>query len=238
MEDFSMNILITGASRGLGFCLVKKFLDSGHRVFAGVSSPDNIRELEAVRDNENLSIFKLNVAEPKDIENAGKLVNEQADSIDAVINSAGVLLNRNGYITEDTYENLLKTFKVNTIGPIYLNNVFLPLLKKSKNPAVINISSEIMAIDHVGSWFPAYCLSKTAIAQYSFSLKETFNELNINARVFAVHPGRMKTAMGGDNGQISPEESAGYIYKIAVGQILPGNEEIYVNYKGEPMLNK
>lgn len=235
---FSMNVLISGASRGLGACLTKKFLSSGHTVFAGVRSPDALGELENEKGNPHLILLPLDVSKPEDIVNARKTVEEKTDRIDVIINVAGVLLNKNGYITEDSYSNLEMTFKVNTIAPIFLNNVFLGLIPKNKNSAIINISSEILSIDDVGSWFPAYCISKTAVAQYAFTLKATFEDLNIGIRVFAVHPGRMKTAMGGDNSEIDAEESAENIYKIAVGEVLANNEEVYVNYKGEPMLNK
>jgi 3-hydroxy acid dehydrogenase / malonic semialdehyde reductase len=233
-----MNIFISGASRGLGACLTKKFLSCGHSVFAGVSSIDNVEGLEEVKDHKELTIIQLDVTKPEEIENAKKYVEKQVDCIDVILNVAGVLLNKTGYILEDSYENLETTFKVNIIAPIYLNNVFFDLVKKSEKSVIINISSEIVAIDDVGSWFPAYCISKTSVAQYSYALKATFKQLNIDTRVFAVHPGRMKTAMGGDNGQITPEESAEHIYRIAVGEILPNNQEIYVNYMGEPMLKK
>lgn len=231
-----MNIFISGALHGLGACLTKKFLDCGHRVFAGVLSLEDLGELEVIKDHENLTILKLDVSRPKDIQIAKGKIERQIDSLDVVLNVAGVLLNRENYITEDSYQDMEMTFKVNTLGPIYINNIFLDLLKKSQNPTIINISSEVVSIDGVGSKFATYCMSKTALAQYAFIMKQTLEEQGISMRVFAVHPGRMKTKMGAENGEIEPEESAENIYRIAIGEVLPKNEEIYVNYKGESML--
>jgi len=128
------------------------------------------------------------------------------------------------------------TFQVNTIGPIYLNNLFFDVLKQSEQATLINISSEVLSINGVGAQFATYCMSKTAIAQYGFIMKATCVENNIPMRVFSVHPGRMKTEMGAENGEIDVSVSAEGIYKIATGQVLKENEEIYVNYKGEAML--
>ena len=101
---------------------------------------------------------------------------------------------------------------------------------------MINISSEVVSIDGVGLKYAAYCMSKTAIAQYGFILKQTAAALGIPTRVFSVHPGRMKTAMGAENGQI--EESAEGIYRLAVGEVLADNREIYVDYRGTAMLHQ
>jgi len=231
-----MDVFISGALGGLGVCLTREFLKKGNRVFAGVLTPEHIAELEEVRENKNLIIVPLNVSQKESIEAAKNAIKSHTDKLDVLINVAGVLLNRENYILTDQYEDIELTFKINTIGPIYIINAFFDLLKKSNNATIINISSEVISIDDVGSKFGAYCMSKTAIAQYGFILKETLKEINIPMRVFSVHPGRMKTVMGAENGQIKPEESAEGIYKIAVGKVLPQNEEVYINYKGEPML--
>jgi len=231
-----MNIFISGALRGLGACLTKKFINCGHNVIAGILCEDSYGELEDIKNNQNLKIIKLDVSQQKDIDDAGRYIKNTFDKLDVIINVAGVLLNRKNYIIQDDYSSIEKTFKINTIGPIYLNNVLLDLVKASDNATIINISSETRSIDDVGPMFATYCMSKTAIAQYAFILKATFDEVGIKGRVFAVHPGRMKTAMGAENGNIEPEESANNIYKIAIGEKLAKNEYIYVNYLGEPML--
>ena len=72
----------------------------------------------------------------------------------------------------------------------------------------------------------------------SFILKQTAAALGIPTRVFSVHPGRMKTAMGAENGQIEAAESAEGIYRLAVGEVLADNREIYVDYRGNAMLHQ
>lgn len=233
-----MNVMISGARRGLGACLVKKFLSCGDTVFAGVRPGEGPGELRDVWNNPELVILPMDVTRPEDLERARCTVGKKVDCLNVLINVAGILLNKEGFITQDSYRDLETTFKVNTIAPMYINNIFLDLLCRSANPTIINISSEVKSIDDVGSWFPAYCISKTAVAQYAIALKATLDQQKIPARVFAVHPGRMRTAMGGKNSEIDPEESAEGIYRIAVGDILPDNREVYIDYKGNPMLPK
>lgn len=232
-----MEVLISGALTGLGAALCGKFLAEGHRVYAGVLQTEDLMELEILRENQNLIPVVMDVSVKKSIEEARKRIGLLTNRLDILINVAGVLLNRNGTILTDRYEELEQTFLVNTVGPVYLCSQFFDLLSKSRGKTVINISSEVRSIDGVGSNYAAYCMSKTAIAQYGFILKKTAAEMGIPLRVFSVHPGRMKTAMGAENGQIEASESAEGIYRLAVGETLAGNEEVYVDYRGVPMLN-
>jgi len=231
-----MNVLISGASQGLGAELVKKFLAEGHCVYAGIRSMDQLKELEAIKNAKGLTIFPMDMASPQSIEAAATVIKETVGRLDILINAAGVLLNRDDYIIHDSYEDMNATFQINTIGPLYLNNLLLGLLQQSEAGTLINITSEVLSIDGVGSKFGTYSMSKTALAQYGYILKATMNEQLQSLRVFSVHPGRMKTAMGGEYGEIEAKESADGIYRIAMKELLPGNEEIYVNYKGEAML--
>jgi len=231
-----MKILISGALTGLGASLCKKFLMEGHEVYAGVQSTANLMELEQIKSHANLIILPLDIAKKASIDEALAIISRHTNQLDVIINVAGVLLNREANIISDTYEDINLTFQVNTIGPIYLNNVFFDILKKSNQATMINISSEVLSISGVGAKFGTYIMSKTAIAQYGFILKATCQENNVSMRVFSVHPGRMKTDMGAENGEIEARVSADGIYKIATGQVLKENEEIYVNYKGEAML--
>jgi len=231
-----MQVLVSGALKGLGPVLCQKFLTEGHTVYAGVLSTDDLMELANIAENPNLVVVPLDVSKKESIDEAREIIGSHTDYLDIIVNVAGVLLNRADYIINDSYEDIDLTFQVNTVGPIYLNNRFLGMLKKSTTATIINISSEVLSINGVGSKFGTYCMSKTAIAQYGFILKATFAELGLPIRVFSVHPGRMKTEMGAENGQIETSESAEGIYKIAIGEVQKDNQEVYINYKGKPML--
>lgn len=231
-----MTVFLSGASAGLGAALCKLFLAQGHRVYAGVRSIHDVKELEPVKGHAALTLCQLDISRQKDIDAVRQTVEAETKELDILLNVAGVLLNREGTILGDSFVDLDRTFKVNTIGPVSLVNALFPLLRRSPRATVINISSEVRSIDGVGPKFAAYCMSKTAIAQYGFILKATLEEIDLDMRVFSVHPGRMKTAMGAENGQIEAEESARGIYRIAIGEVLADNREVYVDYRGRPML--
>ena len=231
-----MNVLITGARQGLGACLTKAFLAKGHRVFALTMPGRGPGELEAVAGEKALTILEADLTRPEEIAAVHTAVGKLTTQLDIILNVAGVLLGKERLITENSYHELETTFRVNTLAPIYINNLFLDLARNSVCPTFLTICSEIRTIDDVGDWFPAYCISKTATTQYCFSLKATLKKLGMDARVFAVHPGRMRTAMGGDNSEIGPEESAAGILRLATGEVLPQNEALYVDYLGRPML--
>ena len=115
-----MDVLVSGALMGLGAALCRKFLSEGHRVFAGVLQTEDLMELEELKGNSRLIPVLLDVSDKDSIEAARATVGEYTDRLDILINVAGVLLNREGTILTDRYEDLEKTFKVNTIGPVYI----------------------------------------------------------------------------------------------------------------------
>ncbi|MDD4849161.1 MAG: SDR family NAD(P)-dependent oxidoreductase [Gemmiger sp.] len=231
-----MNILVTGAGQGLGACLAKALVAQGHTVFALVRPGHGLGALAAIAQAPNLTVLTADLCRPEEMAAARAAVGAAVTRLDAIANVAGVLLNKGGLLTEDRYADLETTFRVNTLAPIYLNNLFLDLMQRSTQATFLTVCSEIRTLDDVGDWFPAYCISKAATTSYCFALRATLQRQNIAARVFAVHPGRMRTAMGGDNGEIDPEESAQGLLRILTGEIQPDNTEVYIDYHGQPML--
>lgn len=229
-----MNVVITGASGGLGAALTKLLLKRGNTVFA-MAYPACEREIwgEWAQDPKLIPLF-ADLQDPEQIRNAVAAIVNQAGQIDAVLNVAGILVKREDPITENTYEDIERTFRVNTFAPIYINNLLLPAMPNTASSVLLNICSEIRRIDDVGDWFPLYCLSKTALTQYVFSMLATLKKQNSQVRVLAVHPGRMKTAMGGSNSEITPEESAEGILRLLQEEKMPSCP--YIDYMGHPML--
>lgn len=228
-----MNVLITGAAGGLGYALTEQFLKNGHKVYAGVKDLSHINGLENLNKDSNLTILEMDVSTEKSIDEAIKMIKQ----VDVVINNAGILLDHDLLVTDLSYDQILTTVKVNTLGPMVVNNKLLPLLKMSETPTIVNIISETQKIDAVESLFPIYTLSKTALAQYSIILKRTLVEQGLeNILVFGIHPGRLNTEMGRRFAEIEPQVSAQGIYKIITERLIDNNKMIYINYKGEAML--
>lgn len=207
--------LVTGAGRGLGGGFVEYLLKDGYYVFAGV------RELKpSYTSKENLEYLKLDVSDDNSIDETVKLVQAKTNSIDLIVNNAGInkdsVSNNHSELVckvKDIKRNLLlKMFDVNTISPLIIIQKFLPLLK-SEPSFVVNISScRASYHDEFANDNPnyGYAGSKIALNMFTFGLAK---ELPKNIKVFAVHPGSVKTDMN-KQGDQTPQEQAEKIIAI------------------------
>lgn len=227
-----MNVLITGAARGLGLALIKKFSKEGHYVWAGVRNIQKAKELQDfAKEQSNVKIVEMDVASWESIKEASIVVKKKMSALDLLINNAGVLFeeDKSKRIMEVNPDILQYTLAVNVEGPILVTKAFYPLLKNSFAPKVFTITSESSI---VGNWcgMPVYSLSKVAAGKAMGILSASVGE---NWQVLAIHPGRMDTDMGHATAQIQPETAAEGIFEMAVGKVKP--ENWYVNYLGKKM---
>jgi len=220
-------VLITGANRGIGLGLAQKFLVEGYEVIAGMRHPDGARciwELESEFPGK-LSSIELDVTSAASIKSA---VQKVEGHLDILINNAGVLPNGSAGFSDLKEEDLLKAFAVNTMGPVKITQAFLPKILESANPKVINISTKVASIsDNAGGGSYAYRMSKTALNMINKNLSIEFPEV-----VFAVlHPGWVKTDMGGENAILDVIDSTNGMYNVIAGLDKKSTGKFY-NYDG------
>lgn len=232
-----MKVLITGSNRGLGFALTHHFLQKGHTVIAGVRNRNNIVNLTQLKEEyrDKLEVIGLDVSDEESVRQASLMVNKKFDSIDVIINNAGILFPKEENIENINMDNFELTFNVNTFGPIRIIKHFLPLLYKGQDKCIINITSEASGLSNCGTNFISYSSSKLALNMVSEKFNNYLKEKNKDIKVFAVHPGRMKTDMGAENGQIEALETAIGIYNIVTGSTKIDHHSIYIDYLGNPM---
>lgn len=216
-------VLITGAGRGLGLEFARQYLLRGDRVYAGVRSPTNspgINELVKLYPN-NLYLLTLDVTNQSTIDESYKLVNENTDKLDVLINNAGInsqSKNAGDPESHNTLEKLnqaviLTMFQTNAIGPLMIAQRFLNLLKTAKTSKIINISSSRASIaqkNEGGNY--SYCASKAALNMFTRSL--AFDVIKWGIITVAIDPGWVQTEMGGDYAKISPAESVNGILQV------------------------
>jgi NAD(P)-dependent dehydrogenase (short-subunit alcohol dehydrogenase family) len=204
--------LVTGANKGIGLEVVRQLAAKGWRVFL------TGRKLEAVTQaasgvGSSVTALALDVSNPGSIDAAVKTVSQTADHLDVLINNAGILDQDDASIFDLPAERLRLMFETNTIGPLLVTQAFLPLLRKSASPRIINVSSGAGQLTDMGTWAPAYSISKTALngvtGQFAAALKKDHIAVN------AVCPGWVRTAMGGDEAPRSVEEGANTIVWLA-----------------------
>ncbi|MBS4203999.1 SDR family oxidoreductase [Lederbergia citrea] len=231
-----MKIFITGANRGLGLALASTAVERGHTVIAGSRDGENptgkLKVLQERFPDKVLSV-SLDVTSEQSISIAANQIMEKEGSIDAIINNAGVLYERDAKIEDLDFSLLELTMNVNLYGPMRVMKHFLPLLKQGTNQTVINISSDAGSIANAyGGDYP-YAISKTALNMFSKQLNHYLSNQQI--RVYAVHPGWIKTDMGGDKARGSPIETASNLLDILEKKKEIDRDLFFINHRGEAM---
>ena len=190
--------LVSGASRGIGAEISRELArDHGFTVFAGARNPDEVEELDCV-----VSI-QLDVTDEDTIYVARERLQSDPGRLDVLVNNAGVYGEPNGaadYPLEDAHEVL----EVNTFGPWRLIQAFLPLLRKSDAPRIVNVSSGAGQLSDMYGGRAAYRVSKTALNALTRTLAYDEPDLKINAMC----PGWVRSDMGGSAATRSLEEGA------------------------------
>jgi short-subunit dehydrogenase len=206
-------ILITGTNRGIGLELTKIFAENNWDVIACCRNPKKADKLTALsKQYKNIMIHKLDVEDFNDIENLKETLKKT--KIDILLNNAGIYGGQKGqFFGKIDYKSFKNTFKVNTLAPLKICETFIEQIKNSDKKTVAIITSMMgsISLNKDGKEF-IYRVTKCAA---NMVVKCLANELqNDEVTVLAIHPGWVKTDMGGKDAPVTPEESAKGIYNI------------------------
>jgi NAD(P)-dependent dehydrogenase (short-subunit alcohol dehydrogenase family) len=185
--------LITGANKGLGFETARQLIADGHTVCLGARDEDRGR---AAAKELGARFVRLDVTDDASVAAALKQI-EADGGLDVLVNNAGIgLLGLNG-------PDALKVFDTNAVGIVRVTEAALPLLKKSENPVVVNISSALGSFwathepsrpaSHVSAI--VYGASKAAVSMLTVQYARAVPEVKFNA----VEPGYTATELGGSD---------------------------------------
>jgi NAD(P)-dependent dehydrogenase (short-subunit alcohol dehydrogenase family) len=226
------SVLITGANRGLGQCLVDRFAKEGWLVFAGHRSLS--KSSTHVRDvSDRVTLLGLDVLDGASIARAAKAMSERTRGLDVLINNAAVnpRPEYDAELGQLDFEAIRFAYDVNAIGPLRVIQAFLPLLERGTRKLVVNVSSEAGSLQH--SWRDrsyGYCMSKAALNMQTTILDRALKPKGMNA--IAIHPGWMRTEMGGPNAALDPGESAEGMYRFIVSA--GDDSPRFVQHDGKP----
>lgn len=199
--------LVTGGNRGIGFAIAQGLLNQGFQVIITSRSLDKARKAAGKLSSFGQVIpIELNIVDDNSINKAFQSIQSQIDKLDVLINNAGIYPDEGVNILNIDRLLLHKTLNINTFGALSMVQEFLPLLKKSSDARIINISSGFGEINGLSSDYPSYCLSKLALNGATIMLSQALRSQNIV--VNAICPGWVKTDMGGDSAPRTPEQGA------------------------------
>jgi NAD(P)-dependent dehydrogenase (short-subunit alcohol dehydrogenase family) len=200
-------VLITGSNRGLGLEWVRQCAGRGWRVFATCRDPDSAVDLRDLADRDpSVSLHRLDVTDGSQIDDLAESLRDEA--IDLLVNNAGVYFERWGKdpVGRIRYGDWEETFRVNTLGPMRVTEALLAHLNRGERPLVVAITSHMGSIADIDSPRDyAYRSSKAALNAAMHGLAHELKPRGIG--VLLLHPGWVRTRMGGASAPIGPEES-------------------------------
>ncbi len=199
-------ILITGANRGLGLEFCRQYAASGWRVMATCRHPGNADKLSALAKRyPNLQIEAMDVADFTQID--ALTMKLSGESIDVLLNNAGVYGDKPGHdFGRLDYLVWRETFAVNTMAPVKMAEAFLPQLERGNTKLIASVSSLMGSMaDNTSGGSLLYRSSKAGLNAVMKSL--SIDLLSRSIGVLILHPGWVKTDMGGKNALIDVEES-------------------------------
>lgn len=224
------NILITGANRGIGLELTKKFLSEGDNVIALCRKSSSDLSETGARIFENVDVTDLS-----SLEDASRAIENTLGSdfkIDILINNAGIMRDEN---IEDfskgqgVFDSILEQFEVNSLGPFKVFGTFSSHLSSGSKVAMITSRMGSIADNTSGGRY-GYRTSKTALNMLSTSLAHDLKQREISVGIF--HPGWVQTDMTGKTGHLTPEESASNLFQ-RITELGPDNTGFFYHCNGE-----
>lgn len=207
---------ITGANKGIGKEIARQLGQRGFAVFIGARDMVKGREAaeELCSEGYEATFIQLDVTDPVSVKNATGTFSQKADHLDVLVNNAAVLGDHGEDIVKLNAELLDRTLKTNVNGPVMVTQYFLPYIEKSPNGGrIINVSSGAGSLSQMGTYAPAYSISKTALNAVTRQFAGALQPHNI--AVNCVDPGWVRTDMGGANANRSVEEGADTIVWLA-----------------------
>ena len=217
--------LITGANKGIGYEVARQLASKGFHVFVGARNAKagrkaaeemgkkcHARSATALQAGGKATFLEIDVADNDSVKKAAREFSNSEDHLDVLVNNAGVVVDGDEAILEISDDLFRKTLETNTLGALRVTRAFVPLLRKSKAPRVINVSSGSGQLTGgADGWAPAYSISKSALNGVTSQLAAALPKFAVNS----VCPGWVRTDMGGENASRSVEEGADTIAWLA-----------------------
>jgi NAD(P)-dependent dehydrogenase (short-subunit alcohol dehydrogenase family) len=194
-----VTVLITGANRGIGLEYARQFEAKGYTVIGTARQPDEAAELKAL----GVRVEALDVTDAASVAAMAKRLD--GVPIDILINNAGIGDRNDASILTTDFALFERTLAVNTLGPLRVTQALLPNLRAGARKHIVNMSSRLGSIALNNGNYAAYRASKAALNQVNRSLSIELGKQGFV--VVVVHPGWVRTEMGGAEAPLLADES-------------------------------
>ncbi len=239
-DDALTHVLITGANRGLGLALTRAYLARGENfhVLACCRRPAAATDLARLRaaHPKRLHVLQLEVGLGRAAKATMEAAADLVPRIDVLINNAGLAPgNAADTLAELDLPNAREAFNINAIGPVRVTRAFLPLLRRRGAGArVVNISSGLGSLTkESGSedrpWY-VYAATKAALNKFTRLMARELGQEGMI--VVALTPGWVRTDMGGEEADLSPEESAASVVET-IETLTPEQNSLFLDRHGK-----
>ncbi len=219
-------VLISGANRGIGLELAKQYAADGAQVIAGVRDPDAANALKAIG---GVEVHALDVGQDAQVRAFRQAVGDRP--VDVLIANAGVSGTQQAMGGLD-FDDWLQTYSVNSLGPVRLAQAFLPNLKTGVGKKAVAITSTLGSTSAHGGDMLAYRASKAALNNVWAGLAAALRGDGLS--FLLLHPGWVKTDMGGAGAQITPKQSVDGLRAQIAKAGLAQSGKLFA-YDGQPL---
>jgi NAD(P)-dependent dehydrogenase (short-subunit alcohol dehydrogenase family) len=206
---------ITGANKSLGYETARRLIEAGHTVLVGARDSERG---QAAADALGARFVQIDVTDDASVAAAAADIGAREGGIDVLINNAGVL-GPYSPAYQLTAADASAVFEVNVVGIVRVTHAFLPLLRKSASPVIVNVSSGMgsFALTHDAERLesqaivPLYTASKAAVTMLTTQYAKSWPDLKVNA----VDPGFTATDFNGHRGPQTVAEGTDAIVELA-----------------------
>jgi len=224
--------LVTGANQGVGFQVAKELVAAGHTVL--LASRNHEKGLEAAKAiGEGATAIQLDVTDQASVTAAAALIQDQFGYLDLLVNNAAISNTQKGELSLQDYAKISQAsnisldemraiWETNVFGVLAVYQAMLPLIRKSKDGRIVNVSSGVgsltlnadPAFPYRGVFGPGYAASKTALNAISLAMMIELE--NTGIKVNLVSPGFTSTALNGFEGTESVEDGSREVVRVAL----------------------
>jgi NAD(P)-dependent dehydrogenase (short-subunit alcohol dehydrogenase family) len=218
------SVFITGANKGIGFETARQLAQKGYFVYLGSRAKEKGKEaISRLKEEgfDNVDCIEIDVTDPSSILSARQELEVKTEKLDVLINNAGIRGNVPQPASKIPIEQLRLVFETNFFGMVQITQQFIGLLKKSEQPRIVNVTSDLASLTNHSNpnwkFYPfksaAYSPSKTALNAYTVMLAYELKDENF--KVNCVNPGHTATDFNNHKGEKPVEQGASVIVRYA-----------------------